>query len=347
MTVIPMGRAVTVPGADRLEVRDFPEIPPGPGDAVVDVAYGGVCGSDVHYWRRGEVGESVLVDPMVLGHEIVGTVALAAADGSGPPAGTPVAVHPAQTCGECARCRERRDNLCPHLRYLGSAARRPHTHGGFAERLLVPGHRLVAVPPGLDLRTAALAEPASVAAHALARADALAGGVAGRQVLVTGAGPIGLLVVALAHLGGAAAVTVTDLFPHPLRTARRVGATRTVVVGEELPEVDIAFESSGAPSAMAAALAALKPGGLLVQVGQLPSHGVSGPWHLTVPRELTVTGSSRFAGGMAATLTTIAAHRDLFEPIVSAEFPLDAAETALADASAPENSSKVLLRFAP
>ena len=342
-----MGRAVAVLGADRLEVRDFPEVPPGPGDAVVDVAYGGVCGSDVHYWRRGEVGESVLVDPMVLGHEIVGTVAVAAADGSGPPAGAPVAVHPAQTCGECVRCREGRDNLCPHLRYLGSAARRPHTQGGFAERLLVPGHRLVPIPSGLDLCTAALAEPASVARHALARAESLAGGVAGRHVLVTGAGPIGLLVVALAHLGGAAEVTVTDLFAHPLRTARQVGATRTVVAGEELPTVDVAFESSGAPAAVATALGALRPGGTLVQVGQLPGQGVSVPLHLAVPRELTITGSSRFAGGMAATLTTIADHQALFRPIVSAEFPLDEAEDALVAASVPESSSKVLLQFGP
>jgi len=346
MTVTPMGRAVTVLGAGRLAVCDWPDAQPSPGDAVVNVAYGGVCGSDVHYWRRGEVGESVLVDPMVLGHEIVGTVGLAAADGSGPPAGTPVAVHPAQTCGVCTRCLEGRDNLCPRLRYLGSAARRPHTQGGLAQRLLVPGYRLVTIPPGLGLRTAALAEPASVARHALARAESLGGGVAGRHVLVTGAGPIGLLVVALAHIGGAAEVTVTDLFPHPLRTARQVGATRTVVAGHEIPTVDVAFESSGAPAAVAAALGALRPGGTLVQVGQLPGQGVSVPWHLAVARELTITGSSRFAGGMAATLTTIAEHLELFRPIVSAEFSVDQAEDALAAANVPE-SSKVLLRFGP
>ncbi|WP_326950117.1 alcohol dehydrogenase catalytic domain-containing protein [Amycolatopsis sp. NBC_01307] len=345
MTVLPMGRAVTVLGAGRLSTQDFPDVSPGAGDAVVDVSYGGVCGSDVHYWQRGEVGESVLADPMVLGHEVVGTVRTAAADGSGPPAGTPVAVHPAQTCGECPRCREGRDNLCPHLRYLGSAARRPHTHGGFADRLLVPGHRLVPVPAGLPLRTAALAEPASVARHALTRMAALAGGVRGRHVLVTGAGPIGLLVVALAHLEGAAAVTVTDLHPQPLAVARRVGATGTLTAGEPLPQVDVAFESSGAPVAVATALGALLPGGTLVQVGQLPGDGVAGPWHLTVPRELTFAGSSRFAGGMAETLATIAAHPALFAPIVSAEYTVDEAAEALAVASRPERSSKVLLRF--
>jgi threonine dehydrogenase-like Zn-dependent dehydrogenase len=345
MTVIPMGRAVTVLGAGRLEVLVRPQVEPGPGDAVVDVAYGGICGSDLHYWQRGEVGESVLADPMVLGHEIVGTVGDATADGSGPPVGTPVAVHPADTCGKCQSCRSGRDNLCPHLRYLGSAARRPHTDGGFADRLLVPGRRLVPVPADLDLRVAALAEPASVAGHALARAAALTGGVRGRHVLVTGAGPIGLLVVALTVIGGAASVTVTDLHERPLRTALRVGATRTLMAGEELPRADVVFESSGAPQALAAALAALRPGGTLIQVGQLPGGGVPAPLHLAVPRELVLSGSSRFAGGMAQTLRTIAEHRRRFEPVVSAEFPADRAEEALVAAREPAKSSKVLLCF--
>jgi L-idonate 5-dehydrogenase len=345
MTVTPVGRAVTVLGADRLEVRELPLAEPGPGDAVVDVAYGGICGSDLHYWQSGEVGESVLVDPMVLGHEIVGTVRDAASDGSGPPAGTPVAVHPADTCGRCDLCRAGRDNLCPHLRYLGSAARRPHTDGGFADRLLVPGHRLVPVPNGLDLRVAALAEPASVAAHALARAQALVGGVSGKHVLVTGAGPIGLLVVALAGIAGAASVTATDLHDRPLRTAQRVGATAVVEAGRELPRADVVFESSGAPQALAAALGALRPGGTLIQVGQLPGAGVTAPVHLAVGRELVLSGSSRFAGGMAPTLAVIAGHRHLFTPIVTAEYPVEQVQDALKAAREPAESSKVLLRF--
>ncbi|GHH38674.1 alcohol dehydrogenase catalytic domain-containing protein [Lentzea cavernae] len=346
MTVIPMGRTVTVLGADRLERRDLPFFEAGQGDAVVDVAYGGICGSDLHYWQHGEVGESVLVDPMVLGHEIVGVVREAAPDGSGPPAGTPVAVHPASTCGRCDFCRAGRNNLCPHLRYLGSAARRPHTDGGFAERLLVPSHRLVPVPEGLDLGVAALAEPASVAAHALTRAEALAGGVRGKRVLVTGAGPIGLLVVALAHIAGAESVVVTDLHDHPLWIARKVGAERAVSAEESLPEADVVFESSGAAQALASALRALRPGGTLIQVGQLPGKGVTVPLHLAVGRELVVSGSSRFAGGMEPTLRTIADHRDLFEPIVTAEYAAERAEEAMKAARDPAESSKVLLRFA-
>ncbi len=342
MAVIPVGRALTVLGPGRLDPREWPEVEPGPGDAVVDVAHGGICGSDVHYWQRGEVGESVLRDPMVLGHEVVGTVRHAAADGSGPPVGTPVAVHPAQTCGVCPHCANGRANLCPELRYLGSAARRPHTQGGFAERLVVPTARLTPVPDGLDLRTAALAEPASVARHALTR---LTGGLDGLSVLVTGAGPIGLLTVALAHLGGAAEVVVTDLFPRPLDLALRVGATRAVPAGEDLPPVDVAFESGGSPAALAGALRALRPGGTLVQTGQLPSSGVTAPFHLAVTRELTVTGSSRFAGGMADALSTIAAHRSLFAPIVSAEYSPADAEAALAGAADPAASSKVLLSW--
>ncbi len=337
-----MGLALTVLGPGRLELRRWPEVEPGPGDALVDVAYGGICGSDVHYWQRGEVGESVLRDPMVLGHEIVGTVRHAAADGSGPPAGTAVAVHPAQTCDVCPHCLGGRSNLCAELRYLGSAARRPHTQGGFAERLVVPGARLTPVPEGLDLRTAALAEPASVARHALAR---LVDGVRGRTVLITGAGPIGLLTVALAHLGGAADIIVTDLHPRPLAIARRVGATHTVEAGSDLPPVDVALESAGSPAALAAALRALRPGGTLVQTGQLPSAGVTAPFHLAVTRELSITGSSRFAGDMTDALAVISAHRALFAPIISAEHSPGDAAAALTSAADPATSSKVLLRL--
>src|SRR5262245_64008379 len=121
---------------------------------------------------------------MVLGHEVVGVVSSPAADGSGPAAGTRVAVHPAQVCGHCAYCLRDEQNLCTELRYLGSAARLPHTDGGFAERMVVPARRLVPIPDGLDLRTAALAEPASIALHGLNRLSKLGFRLEGANVLV-------------------------------------------------------------------------------------------------------------------------------------------------------------------
>ncbi|WP_344000078.1 alcohol dehydrogenase catalytic domain-containing protein, partial [Pseudarthrobacter sulfonivorans] len=171
------GPAVVAYAAGDLRIEDVPLAVPGPDEAVVEVAYGGVCGSDLHYWLHGAAGESILKAPLVLGHEISGTVVVAAADGTGPAAGTPVAVHPA-TPGPGAgdiRYPADRPNLSPGCTYLGSAARFPHTDGAFARFVNLPARMLRELPRSLDLRTAALIEPASVAWHAVARAGDVAG----------------------------------------------------------------------------------------------------------------------------------------------------------------------------
>jgi L-idonate 5-dehydrogenase len=336
---------VSRPGGLTIEART--PVAPGRHEALVAVAYGGICGSDVHYWKDGQVGESVLRAPMVLGHEVVGVVAEPAADGSGPPRGSRVAVHPARVCGHCGYCRRGKENLCEDLRYFGSAARVPHTDGGFAEHLVVPGNRLVPIPDGLDTRTAALAEPASVVLHGLGRVRRLGHDLDGGDVLVVGAGPIGLLAVALAAASGARKVTATDVFDHPLRLALQAGATRVVRADADavIPAADIAIESSGSPQGLASALAALRPGGVMVNVGHLPAGGVTAPLHLAVTRELTVTGSSRFFHEMPEALSIMSKNAERFAPIVTSVFPLDDAVAAFHEAADAERSSKVLLSF--
>nr|WP_238357363.1 L-idonate 5-dehydrogenase [Kribbella italica] len=336
---------VTSPGVLTIEDRPVPVARP--DQAVVRVVFGGICGSDLHYWRSGRVGESVLRAPMVLGHEIAGVVEQSAADGSGPAAGSRVVVHPAQVCLDCDLCARGDQHLCENLRYLGSAARDPHTDGGFIERMVVPALRLVPIPDALDLRTAALAEPASVVLHGLRRLERLGQRIEGRDVLVTGAGPIGLLAVALTHAANARTVTVTDLHDQPLELALRIGATETVRADQAgpVPTVDVVVESSGSPAAVAVALEALRPGGAIVNLGHLPPHGVTAPLHLTVTRELTMTGSSRFYSELPDALAIIADRPDLFSPVVTAVFPLDDAEAAFHEAADPSRSSKVLLAF--
>ncbi|MWA02683.1 alcohol dehydrogenase catalytic domain-containing protein [Actinomadura sp. LD22] len=336
---------VSGPGTLTVETRSAAG--PRPGEAVVAVVYGGVCGSDVHYWKDGQIGESVLRAPMVLGHEIVGVVAEPAADGSGPARGSRVAVHPSQVCGRCGYCLRGDQNLCEDLRYLGSAARMPHTDGGFAERLAVPADRLVPIPDGLDMRTAALAEPASVALHGLRRLERLGVPVEGADVLVTGAGPIGLLAVAMASSSGARTVTATDVFDRPLDLALKAGATHVVRAdgGAPIPAADIAIESSGSPQGFASAIGTLRRGGTVVNVGHLPSGGVTAPFHLAVTRELTMTGSSRFHHELPEALSIMSRNAERFAPIVTSVFPLDDALTAFREAADAERSSKILLSF--
>ena len=331
---------------DRLE----PAVPR-PHEAVVRIAYGGICGSDVHYWRDGAVGASVLRAPMVLGHEVVGTVAQVAVDGSGPTASTAVVIHPAQTCGVCRWCRGGREHLCPKCRYLGSAAQWPHTDGGFATWMTVPTAQLVPIPDGLDLRRAALAEPAAIAWHAVTRAEQADGPpLHGAHVLVVGAGPIGLLIAAIARHRGADSVTVSDLHARPLQVAARIGADRTVTVdqmsnGTPIPPADIVFESSGAPAGLATALRAACRGGTVVAVGQLPLADFTVPASLIVTNELTVTGSLRMGAELPASLRFLTDPDSGVEAIISHEFALDDLADAFKVAADPGRSSKVLLRF--
>ncbi|MFC4009108.1 alcohol dehydrogenase catalytic domain-containing protein [Nonomuraea purpurea] len=342
-------RALVVSGPETMAVETRPLAAPAQNEAVVEVVYGGICGSDLHYWRSGRVGDFVVSAPMVLGHEVVGVVAEPAADGSGPPADRRVAVHPAQVCGGCDHCLRGEQNLCDDLRYLGSAARVPHTDGGFAERLVVPANRLVPIPGGLDMKTAALAEPASVVLHGLRRVRQTGRRVEGADVLVVGAGPIGLLSVAMAGAAGAATITVTDVFDEPLAQAMRVGATHTVRVGSgaPVPAADVAVESSGSPAGLVAALTALRPGGTLVNVGHLPAGGVTAPLHLAVTRELTLAGSSRFYHEMPEALEIMEAEPWRFSPIITSVFGLEDATAAFKQAADASGSSKVLLSFAP
>lgn len=331
---------------DRLELAV-----PQPHEAVVRIAYGGICGSDIHYWRHGAVGTSVLRAPMVLGHEVVGTIAQAAVDGSGPIGSTAVVVHPAQTCGVCRWCRAGQEHLCPKCRYLGSAAQWPHTDGGFATWMTVPTDRLVPVPAGLDLRRAALAEPTAIAWHAVTRAEQADGPpLRGAHVLVVGAGPIGLLVAAIARCRGAGSVTVTDLHARPLQVAARMGADRTLTVeqmanGTVIPPADIVFESSGAPAGLTTSLRAACRGGTVVAVGQLPLADFTLPASHIVSNELTVTGSLRMGAELPMSLRFLADPDSGVEAIVSHEFALEDLTDAFKVAADPARSSKVLLRF--
>ncbi|WP_435070372.1 alcohol dehydrogenase catalytic domain-containing protein, partial [Amycolatopsis thermoflava] len=159
--------ACVVHGAGDLRVENRAPVEPGEGEIAVDVSFGGICGSDLHYYHRGAVGDFHVREPLVLGHEVVGHVAALGSDVDGPAAGTAVAVHPATPCDDCPECTGDHRNVCADTRYLGSAARLPHVHGGFAQRITVPAAQVRALPPGLELERAVLAEPLSVALHAV------------------------------------------------------------------------------------------------------------------------------------------------------------------------------------
>ena len=305
------------------------------------VRYGGICGSDLHYWRHGAVGDFRLREPMVLGHEVAGTVAAVGPGVTRLEPGQPVAVHPATPCGGCPECRSGRANVCRDARYLGSAARFPHVQGGFRDMLVVPSTRSCPCHPG-SRWPGALAEPLSVALHAVRRA----GDVRGRHVLVTGAGPIGCLVIAALRTAGAGEIVARDLVPQALAVATSAGADRTELVGaaENGGEVDAAIESSGSAAGLIETLRRTVRGGRVVALGLLPPGDMPNPVNLVVTRELELVGTFRFDREIDDAVEHLAGGLPVGD-IVTTTLPIARAGEAFALAGDRTRASKVLLEI--
>ncbi|SCK45673.1 L-idonate 5-dehydrogenase [Streptomyces sp. WMMB 322] len=332
-------RTVVVHGAGDLRVEDRPAPVPQPGEVLVAMTHGGICGSDLHYYREGAVGAFAVREPLALGHEVVGRVAEDPAGRLRP--GTPVAVHPGTCCGRCQECREGHPQVCRETRYLGSAAAFPHTQGGFAGQLAVPSGRLYVLPAQLPLSRAVLAEPLAVALHALRRA----GDLAGARVLVNGAGPIGALTAGAAADRGAEEVWACDIREPQLRIAERAGASTTVLAGRDtLPaeHFDVVVEASGAPSAPAAVMGAIRRRGVMVQLGSAPAGSVRIPFGPVVAKEIEVRGTFRFEHELGTALAMLAASGRA-EAVITRTFPLRDAVEAMETAADPAVPGKVVL----
>ncbi len=328
-----------VGGGAGVDEIDIPA--PTDGHVQLEMTHGGICGSDLHYFKEGRVGDFVIRYPLTLGHEVVGRVA---DDPSGQwAAGTPVAIHPAYACHQCPECLSGNPHVCRNATYLGSAASDPQTNGGFAQRLNVRLDQLRALPEGLDLSLAVLAEPLGVALHGIN----LAGDVAGKRCLVTGSGPIGALTVGALKARGAAEVVSTDLLDNPLRIARAMGADEVVKIGVDRLEpmsFDLAFEASGAPAGLSSAIAATRRLGTIVQVGMLPGPTITVAMAVINKAEHTIKGAFRFDQEIDEALTMLAATPSLGS-VITHTFPLDDALEALAVAGDPAISGKVVLKL--
>ena len=340
-TSLGMTESLVIHAAHDLRLEPVVLRQPAPDEVWVDMAWGGICGSDLHYLAHGGVGASVLHAPMVLGHEVSGTVGRIGSQVKDFAPGDAVAIHPARPCGTCPECMSMQRNLCRNTRFLGSAARDPHTDGGFRRTMVLAATQLRHLPPGLDTRRACLAEPLSVALHAVARA----GGVRGRTVMVQGAGPIGLLLVAALAHHGAGRIVATDLEDFPLQRAKLLGAhaccnTRSSEVAEEF---DILFEATGVPSALPHAIAHTRRGGVLVQVGMFPPGDITVPLALIISREIEMRGTFRFDREFDAALALLAEKPEIADILVTQQFPLSEFSTAFALAPDRRQAAKILL----
>src|SRR5689334_15894964 len=252
----------------RIEDSDLPQA--GPGQVLIRLGAGGICGSDLHYYYEGRNGSFVVREPLIPGHEASGVVAKVGPGVTRVKPGDKIAVSPSHACGQCDYCREGREQLCRNMRFLGSASLYPHVQGMFSEYFVLGERQCYPVTGDVSLGELAFAEPLAVGLHAVNRA----GELLGKSVLVTGGGTIGCLTVVAARLAGATSVTVSDVLDRPLETARKVGAARTIRADRDAdalasPQFDVAFEASGSFAALKACVAAVKRGGTIVQVGTL------------------------------------------------------------------------------
>ncbi|MFS2207589.1 L-idonate 5-dehydrogenase [Variovorax sp. Varisp36] len=332
----------------RLDEQDAGEI--GPGQVLVKVGMGGICGSDLHYFHNGGFGTVRIKEPMVLGHEVAGTVVAVAPGVESVRIGDKVAVNPSRPCGACKFCLEGLPNQCLDMRFYGSAMRTPHVQGAFRNMLLCEATQCVKVAEHVPLGLAALAEPFSVGLHGVSRA----GPLLGKRVLVSGCGPIGVLAIAAARAHGAAEITATDVVDEPLAIARAMGADNVINVAQDKAWVsrhsadkgtfDVMLECSGNERALRDGLEVMRPRGVVVQLGL--GGDVSIPQNMVVAKELSICGSFRFHAEFALAVRLINEGRVDLSPVVSHTFPMLQARQAFELASDRQKAMKVLIDFA-
>ncbi|MDP3414679.1 L-idonate 5-dehydrogenase [Falsiroseomonas sp.] len=303
-------KAIIIHAARDLRVEERDSAPPGPGEVAVRIRQGGICGSDLHYYLHGGFGVVRVRQPMVLGHEIAGEVSALGSGVTGLVVGDKVAVNPSRPCGACRYCLAGQAQHCLDMRFYGSAMRMPHVDGGFRQHLVCDAAQAVKLPAGMDLQRAAFAEPLAVCLHAARQA----GPLLGARVLITGAGPIGMLCLLVARHAGARQVVMTDLAPKPLALARELGADAAhdlraepealAPYGADKGSFDVVFECAGSGLALAGAIAAARPGATIVQVGI--GGDASVPLNTLVAKEITLRGTFRFHEEFALAVDALA-----------------------------------------
>jgi L-iditol 2-dehydrogenase len=322
------------PGEIAVEDRAVPT--PGPREVLVEVTSVGVCGSDVHWYEHGRIGDRVVQGPLVLGHESAGRVVAVGPETTKHVVGDRVCLEPGIPCGRCRECRAGRYNLCADVAFFGT----PPIDGAFAEFVTIHEDFAFALPHGMSDDVGALMEPLSVGIWACRKA----GVTAGDRVLVTGAGPIGLLAMQVARAFGATDVAISDVNEHRLSVAEDMGATRALVAGRDVPgEVDAVIECSGHPAALVAGIESLRPAGTAVVVGMGPGPSAEVPLSLIQTRELWLTGTFRYANTYPAAIDLAATGRVDVAALITGHYDLDRTEDALRAGYDDVGSIKVMV----
>ena len=341
--------AIVIHAPRDLRIEDVPTPDTGPNDLRVRVRAGGICGSDLHYFQHGGFGTVRIKQPMVLGHEVSGLVEEAGGEVRASARGDRIAISPSRPCGLCQYCQRGLQNHCLDMRYFGSAMRMPHVQGAFRQEIVIDAGQAHRVADSVSDAEAAMAEPLSVGLHAVQRA----GPLLGKRVLVTGCGPIGAMIVIAARRAGAAHIVVTDVSPVALASALSVGADEALNMAErpdalapfttEKGTFDVLFEASGNERALRGALDALRPRGVIVQVGL--GGEMTLPVNTFVTKEFDLRGAFRFHEEFATAVELLNKGLVDVKPIITASFRYQDMAAAFELASDRSRAMKVMLTF--
>lgn len=338
-------------GAQDLRLDEQAPEPLAPTQVRVGIKAVGICGSDLHYYRHGRVGDFVIREPLTPGHEASGQVLEVGASVTAVKPGDRVALDPARTCGVCRYCRQGDSNHCEAVHFFGSASRYPHMQGAMREQVVVQEKQCLPVPHSLSFELAAFGEPLAVALHAVRSA----GSLLGKSVMVVGAGPIGALTLMAARLAGASQVTVVDIVDETLATCSRVGATRTInaatdpgaidALAEGKGTIDVCFEASGNYAGLANCIRATRPRGVIVTVGTLNGSSEQCPFNQIMVKSLSVIGSFRFVDEYAWAVDYLSRGVLDVSPLLTAAVPVRNVHDAFALAADRHQAMKVMVTF--
>ncbi|MGW9019899.1 NAD(P)-dependent alcohol dehydrogenase [Leucobacter chromiiresistens] len=331
-------RASVLLGTRDLTIEERPVPKPAADEVLVRVGAVGVCGSDVHYFREGRIGDFVVDAPLVLGHEVGGVIVAVGEHVDPDRVGRRVAIEPQRPCGRCRECRIGRYNLCPDMEFYAT----PPIDGAFTEFVTIQSAFAHDVPDSVTDEAAALLEPLSVAITSVRKA----GIVPGSTVLIAGAGPIGIITAQTARAFGAGEVIVSDLVEARRERALQYGATRVIDPRTQNPAdldvpIDAFIDASGAAPAVQSGIRAVRPAGTAVLVG-LGNPEMTLPVEDIQNREITVTGIFRYTETWPVAIQLVANGQVDLDSLVTGRFGLDEVEQALESDTDPDSLKSVL-----
>lgn len=326
--------AAVMPELGVIEIRQLADPDPGPREAVVRMEAVGVCGSDTAYYTVGRIGDYIVDGPIILGHECSGQVVAVGSEVTRVKVGDRVAIEPGTPCRDCRDCMAGRYHLCPDLVFFAT----PPYDGSLVQRMAIDERQLFVMPDGMSYEEGAMCEPLSVGIWACKRA----GLEPGDRVLVTGAGPVGLLAAQVARAFGASSVTVADIAEFRLDMARELGFEVERVGEGTDDDFDVLLECSGAPTALADGLWRLRTNGRAAMVG-MPKQDVTLALSRLNVKELTIGLVNRYAHTWPTAIELISSGRVDVASLVTHRFPLDETADALMLAKTVPDSVKAII----